>query len=53
MQALADALQGVDIPVFVKNPVNPDLELWMGAMERLNRAGVQRIAAIHLSLIHI
>ena len=47
MQALADALQGVDIPVFVKNPVNPDLELWMGAMERLNRAGVQRIAAIH------
>lgn len=47
MQALADALQGVDIPMFVKNPVNPDLELWMGAMERLNRAGVQRIAAIH------
>ena len=47
MQALADALQGVDIPVFVKSPVNPDLELWMGAMERLNRAGVQRIAAIH------
>lgn len=47
MQALGDALQGVDIPVFVKNPVNPDLELWMGAMERLNRAGVQRIAAIH------
>lgn len=47
MQALADALQGVDIPVFVKNPVNPDLELWMGAMERLNRAGIQRIAAIH------
>ena len=44
---MADALQGVDIPVFVKNPVNPDLELWMGAMERLNRAGIQRIAAIH------
>jgi chorismate mutase len=47
MQALADALKGVDIPVFVKNPVNPDLELWIGAMERLNQAGVKRLAAIH------
>ena len=47
MQALADALQGVDIPVFVKNPVNPDLELWIGAMERLNQAGVKRLGAIH------
>jgi len=42
MQALADSLKGVDIPVFVKNPVNPDLELWIGAMERLNQAGVKR-----------
>ena len=47
MQALADALKGVNIPVFVKNPVNPDLELWIGAMERLNQAGVKRLAAIH------
>lgn len=47
MQALADSLQGVDIPVFVKNPVNPDLELWIGAMERINQAGIKRLAAIH------
>ena len=47
MQALADALKGVDIPVFVKNPVNPDLELWIGALERLNQAGIRRLAAIH------
>jgi len=47
MQALADALKGVDAPVFVKNPVNPDLELWIGALERLNQAGVKRLGAIH------
>ena len=47
MQALADSLKGVDIPVFVKNPVNPDLELWIGAMERINQAGIKRMAAIH------
>ena len=47
MQELADSLVGVDVPVFVKNPVNPDLELWIGAMERINRAGVKRMAAIH------
>ena len=47
MQALADSLKGVDIPVFVKNPVNPDLELWIGALERLNQAGVKRLGAIH------
>src|SRR5574344_109816 len=47
MQALADSLQGVDVPVLVKNPVNPDLELWIGAMERLNQAGIKRMAAIH------
>lgn len=46
MQALADSLQGVDIPVFVKNPVNPDLELWIGGLERINRAGIKRMAAI-------
>ncbi|WP_036876509.1 bifunctional 3-deoxy-7-phosphoheptulonate synthase/chorismate mutase type II [Xylanibacter oryzae] len=47
MQALADSLKGVDIPVLVKNPVNPDLELWIGGMERLNQAGIKRMAAIH------
>ncbi len=47
VQALADSLKGTDIPVFVKNPVNPDLELWIGALERLNQAGLQRIGAIH------
>ena len=47
MQEIADALRGVDIPVLVKNPVNPDLELWIGALERLNQAGLQRLGAIH------
>lgn len=47
MQALADALKGVDVPVFVKNPVNPDLELWIGALERINGAGIKRLGAIH------
>ena len=47
MQAIADSMKGIDVPVLVKNPVNPDLELWIGAMERLNQAGIKRIAAIH------
>lgn len=47
MQSLADALKGYEGPVLVKNPVNPDLELWIGAMERINQAGVKRLAAIH------
>lgn len=47
MQALADSLRGVDVPVLVKNPVNPDLELWIGALERINQAGIKRLAAIH------
>ena len=47
MQALADSLKGVDVPVFVKNPVNPDLELWIGALERINGAGIKRLGAIH------
>ena len=47
MQALADAMKGIDNPVLVKNPVNPDLELWIGALERLNAAGVQKLGAIH------
>ena len=47
MQEIADALRGTDIPVLVKNPVNPDIELWIGALERLNRAGVKKIGVIH------
>ncbi len=47
MQALADSMKGIENPVFVKNPVNPDLELWIGGMERINRAGVKHMAAIH------
>lgn len=47
MQEIADALKGADVPVLIKNPVNPDLELWIGAIERINGAGIKRIAAIH------
>lgn len=47
MQEIADALKGVDIPVLIKNPVNPDLELWIGGIERIYNAGIRRIAAIH------
>ena len=47
VQELADSLKGVDVPVFVKNPVNPDIELWVGALERINGAGITRLAAIH------
>ena len=47
MQEIADSLQGVDIPVLVKNPVNPDLELWIGALQRINGAGLKRLGAIH------
>jgi chorismate mutase len=47
VQEIADALQGVDIPVMIKNPVNPDVELWIGALERINKAGITKMAAIH------
>ena len=47
VQAIADALDGTDIPVLIKNPINPDLELWIGAIERINRAGIQRLGVIH------
>jgi chorismate mutase len=47
VQEVADALKGVDIPVMVKNPINPDVELWLGAFERLSRAGITTMAAIH------
>ncbi len=47
VQEIADALQGVDIPVLIKNPVNPDLELWIGAIERIYNAGLRNIGVIH------
>lgn len=47
VQEIADALRGVDIPVFVKNPIHPELGLWLGAIERLERVGVKQVAAIH------
>ena len=47
MQEIADALEGTDMPVLVKNPVNPDLDLWVGALERLNRAGLRKLGVIH------
>lgn len=47
VQEIADVLKGVDIPVMVKNPVNPDLALWMGAFERLSKSGINQMLAIH------
>ena len=47
VQEVADALAGVDIPVMVKNPINPDLKLWLGAVERLYNAGIRRMSVIH------
>ncbi len=47
MQELADSLEGMDIPVLIKNPVNPDLDLWIGAIQRIYNAGIRRIGAIH------
>jgi chorismate mutase len=47
VQEVADALRGVNIPVLIKNPINPDLELWTGAVERISKAGIQHIGLIH------
>jgi chorismate mutase len=47
VQEVADALRGVDVPVLIKNPVNPDMELWSGAVERVARAGIKQIGLIH------
>ena len=47
VQEIAEALRGVDIPVFVKNPIHPELGLWLGAFERLHKVGVKKLAAIH------
>lgn len=47
VQEIAEALKGVRIPVFVKNPIHPELGLWLGALERLNKVGIKKLAAIH------
>lgn len=47
VQEVADALRGVDIPVLIKNPINPDLDLWTGAVERVRKAGIKNIGLIH------
>jgi chorismate mutase len=47
VQEVADALRGANVPVLIKNPINPDLELWQGAVERISRAGIKEIGLIH------
>ncbi len=47
VQDVADALRGADVPVLIKNPINPDLELWIGALERVGKAGIKNIGLIH------
>jgi chorismate mutase len=47
VQEIADALRGVKIPVLIKNPLNPDLELWVGGMERIAKAGIEELGLIH------
>lgn len=47
VQEVADALRGVSVPVLIKNPINPDLELWQGAVERISRAGIKQVGLIH------
>lgn len=47
VQEIADSLRGFDIPVFIKNPINPDVDLWLGAFERMEKVGLTKLAAIH------
>ena len=47
VQEIADSFKGIDVPVMVKNPLHPDLQLWIGALERINNAGIKKIIAIH------
>ena len=47
VQEVADALRGVDVPVLIKNPINPDLELWSGGIERMQKVGVKQVGMIH------
>lgn len=52
VQEVADALQGTNIPVMIKNPINPDLKLWIGAIERIYNAGIENISVIHRGFSH-
>jgi chorismate mutase len=47
VQEIADALKGIQVPVLIKNPINPDLDLWIGAIERMKKAGVEDLGMIH------
>ena len=47
VQEIAEALRGVNIPIFIKNPINPDLSLWIGAFERFQKVGLTDLSAIH------
>ena len=47
VQEIADSLSGIDIPIFVKNPIHPELDLWIGALERFNKVGITQLAAVH------
>lgn len=47
VQEIADALKGVDVPVMIKNPIHADLQLWIGAIERIHNSGIHKLAAIH------
>ena len=47
VEEIAESLKGVDIPVIIKNPLNPDIDLWIGALERINQAGIKKLAAVH------
>lgn len=52
VQEIANALEGTDATVFVKNPINPDIELWTGALERLNKSGISKLGMIHRGFAH-
>ena len=47
VQEISEVLRGVDIPVMIKNPVNPDIRVWIGALERLNQVGIRKLVAVH------
>jgi chorismate mutase len=47
VQEIADALKGTNVPIMIKNPINPDLELWIGAFERFEKVGIEDLTAIH------
>ena len=47
VQEIAESLKGTNIPILVKNPINPDLKLWMGALERVNKSGIKKLVAVH------